>query len=492
MLTTIAAATLAGTQPERDAVPLCVDLDGTLVRSDTLIECLFALGRRWQVVKGLVRLLTTGKAAFKQCIMQNAALDPALLPYNVELVEYLCTQKAAGRRLVLATASDLGIARAIADHLQLFDEVIASDGVDNLKGEAKASALVRRFGVKGFTYAGDSRSELVVWSAARSGIIVNATARVAAAARKAVPIEAEIADRSVPARAALRAMRPYQWVKNLLVFVPIFTAHAITEISAWVGAAGIFAAFCATASALYLLNDLLDLGADRRHARKRDRPLASGALPLLVGAALAGLLLCLGIGLATVEGTLTVILIYAAASLGYSIKLKELPLIDVFLLAGLYTLRLFGGGEATGHLLSLWLFGFSSFVFLSLALVKRVEELMVLGRTGGDHVARRGYSAGDVAILQVFGCAAAFASCVVLALFVQDEATIRRYASPGLLWGIVPLVLLWLCRLWLSTARGHMHEDPIVYAARDWVSWLVAVVSLLLLGAAKVATFTSL
>ena len=491
MVTTIAAATPTGTQPQRDAIPLCVDLDGTLVRSDTLIEGLFGLSRRWQIVKGLVRLGTTGKAAFKQCIMQSAALDPALLPYNHELVAYLRTQKAAGRRLVLATAADLSIARSIADHLQLFDEVVASNGVDNLKGEAKASALVRLFGVKGFAYAGDSRSDLAVWSVACSGVIVNASAGVEAAARNAVPIEAKIAERSALAHAALRAMRPYQWVKNLLVFVPIFTAHAITEIPAWIGAAGMFAAFCATASALYLLNDLLDLEADRRHPRKRDRPLASGALPLLTGAALAGLLLCLGIGLAAVEGTLTVILLYAAVSFAYSIKLKELPLVDVFLLAGLYTLRLFGGGEATGHPLSLWLFGFSSFVFLSLALVKRVEELMVLGRSGGDRAARRGYGTGDVAILQVFGCGAAFASCVVLALFVQDEATIRRYASPGLLWGIVPLVLLWLCRLWLVTARGYMHEDPIVYAARDWVSWLVAVVSLLLLGAAKVTTFNS-
>ncbi len=424
--------------------------------------------------------------------MQAAALDPALLPYNEWLVAYLREQKAVGRRLVLATAADMSMARAVADHLGLFDEVIASNGADNLKGAAKAAALVRRFGAKGFAYAGDSRADLAVWAAARRGITVNAAPRVAAAARKATAIEAEIADRPSLFRAALRAMRPYQWVKNLLVFVPIFTAHVVTDISAWIGALGMFAAFCAAASAIYILNDLFDLGADRRHASKRNRPLASGALPLGRGGVLAGLLLCLGLGLAAVDGTLGVILLYAAASLGYSIRLKELPLVDVFLLAGLYTARLFGGGEATGHRLSLWLLCFSSFLFLSLALVKRVEELTGPGGTGGGRASRRGYVAGDAAILQIFGCAAAFASCVVLTLFVQSETAMQQYASPGLLWGTVPLMLFWQCRLWLSTARGYMHVDPIIYATRDWVSWLVAVGLLLILSAAKVSTIAVL
>ena len=480
MLNTTAVAEAAATYSEMP-VPLCVDLDGTLVRSDTLIESLFALGPSRQVVAGLLRLVCAGRAAFKERIMQGAGLDPRLLPYNDALLAYLREQKATGRRLVLATGADQNVARAIADHLELFDEVIASNGIDNLKGEAKADALVRRFGAKGFAYAGDSRSDLAVWAAARTGITVNARASVKAAARRAVPIEVEFADRRPLVRVALQAMRPYQWVKNLLVFVPIFTAHAVTEMSAWLGAAGIFAAFCATASAIYILNDLFDLDADRRHPSKRDRPLPSGALPLTTGAALAGVLFCLGFWLAAIDGTLAVMLIYAAASLGYSI--------DVFLLAGLYTIRLFGGGAASGHWLSLWLLGFSSFLFLSLALVKRVEELMVLGASGGRRVARRGYFVADAPILQTLGCGAAFASCVVLALFVQSEATIQRYSSPGLLWGMVPLMLFWQCRLWLATARGYMHDDPIIYAARDWVSWLVAVALLLVLSAAKVTPF---
>ena len=297
---------------------------------------------------------------------------------------------------------------------------------------------------------------------------------MAAAARKTVPIEAEIDDRCPFFGAALRTMRPYQWVKNLLVFVPIFTAHALDDMHAWLAAAGMFAAFCAAASAVYILNDLFDLEADRRHATKRSRPMASGDLPLTTAAAIAAGLLLLGLGLAWLDGTIGVVLVYIAASLGYSVKLKELPLVDVFLLAGLYTIRLYGGGEATGYALSLWLLAFSSFLFLSLALVKRVGELTTLGQSGGRLAARRGYSVADAPILQTFGCAAAFSSCVVLALFVQSEWVLQRYSSPGLLWGTVPLMLFWQCRLWLSVSRGYMHADPIIYASRDWVSWLIA------------------
>ncbi len=216
--------------------------------------------------------------------------------------------------------------------------------------------------------------------------------------------------------------------------------------------------------------------------------MASGALPLATGAALGVSLLLGGLVLAALAGVFGVILAYAAVSFAYSVKLKELPLIDVFLLAGLYTFRLVGGGEAAGHRLSLWLLAFSSFLFLSLAFVKRVEELTGPGGSDGRRLSRRGYDSGDVAILQIFGCAAAFSSCVVLALFVQSEADAGHYSSPGLLWGMVPLFLFWQCRLWLSTARGYMHVDPIIYAARDWVSWLVGLGLLVLLSAAKVGT----
>jgi 4-hydroxybenzoate polyprenyltransferase len=468
--------------------PICVDLDGTLVRTDTLVEGLLTLGLGRRFLQAVL-LLFGRRAAFKAFVARNADIDPALLPYNEELLLWLREQKALGRRLVLATAADVRIARAVAGHLGLFDDVIASDGVENNKGAVKADALALRYGHGNFTYVGNSRTDLPVWRASGSAVLVNVPAGVDASARRLVTVEAEISDRSSAARAALRAIRPYQWVKNLLVFVPIVTAHALGELSAWTGAATMFLAFCAAASGIYLINDLSDLSSDRRHARKRHRPLANGALPILAGAALAPVLLAFGIALGAAAGALWVILAYMALSLGYSLRLKEKPLIDVFILGALYTIRLVGGGVATGHVLTLWLLAFSGFIFLSLAFVKRVEELRVLhDLSPGLSTPRRGYYASDLTILQSFGCGSAFSSCIVLALFVQDQVVTQQAASV-LLWGIVPLLLFWQCRLWLSTARGYMHDDPIIYAARDWVSWLVAIAACAIL---TLASFPSL
>jgi 4-hydroxybenzoate polyprenyltransferase len=299
------------------------------------------------------------------------------------------------------------------------------------------------------------------------------------------PIERQIDERAPWCSAILQAMRPYQWVKNLLVFVPIVTAHAYGELEAWKGAVLIFGAFCATASALYIVNDILDIAADRRHPRKRLRPFASGALSPFVGLLCAIPLLALGLSLAAMGDTLLVALAYAGSSLLYSVKLKELPLVDVFALAGLYVLRLLAGGEATGHRLSLWLLGFSSFLFLSLAFLKRVGELCSLATAGAGDATRRGYLASDALMIQIFGCCAAFTSSVILAIFVQSEATAERYASPVILWGTIPLMLFWQCRLWLSTARGYMHDDPIVYSARDPVTWAVLVCLIALMTTAK-------
>lgn len=469
--------------------PLVVDLDGTLVRTDTFTENIMALANDWGALAGMLGIVAGGRSRLKSHVASSARIDAALLPYSERFLAYLRAQKEEGRRLVLATAADSSVANAVADHLGLFDEVFASDGTRNLKGEAKARALVDRFGAKGFTYAGNSRADLPVWRAAQAAIIVNAPSGVADAARAIGPVEAEFDERELRLLGLLRAMRPHQWVKNFLVLVPIFTAQAYGEVASWINASLIFAAFCATASGIYIVNDLTDLAADRSHPRKRLRAFASGAVPPGLGLAWAVALIGIGAALAYSVHSLAVIAIYAAASLLYSAKLKEQPLVDVFCLAGFYTIRLFGGGAATGHSLSLWLFGFSSFLFLSLALVKRVEELSSIARSNGRNTVRRGYLASDAAILQIFGCAAAFASSVVLALFVQSEATAQQYQSPGLLWGIVPLMLFWQCRLWLSTARGYMHEDPIVYAAHDWVSWAVGAMLVLLLAVAKSTSF---
>lgn len=476
--------TSAAILPPPTTLPLCVDLDGTLIRSDMLHEGICALASD-PLVFGTLLPLLRGRAAFKQAVATRAPIDPALLPYNETLLAWLRAQKAAGRFLVLATAADRQVAHAIADHLGIFDEVIASDGIHNLKGETKADALVARFGRQGFCYAGNSNSDLPIWRQAGSAVVVNAPSGALAEVRRTIPVELALEDRPNLLRELMRAMRPHQWVKNILVFVPILTAHAMTEAPAWIGGILLFTAFCCTASAIYLINDLLDIAADRAHPRKRLRPFARGAIPLPVGALAAGVLLLTGLILARIGDGAWIIIVYALMSISYSLRLKELPLVDVFMLAGLYTIRLFGGGEATGHRLSLWLLGFSSFLFLSLALLKRVEEMMSLSSSGGAKAARRGYTPADTPILQQFGVASAFASSIVLSLFVQSEASLQHYASPNLLWLVVPLLLSWQCRMWLAGSRGQMHHDPIVYAARDRLSWIIGVAVLAVLVAAK-------
>jgi 4-hydroxybenzoate polyprenyltransferase len=472
--------------PAVSLLPLCVDLDGTIVRSDTLLEGIFALPLSSRTIWCFAGLFS-GRVAFKKRIAETSALNAAFLPYNQELLAYLHQQKAAGRTLILVTAADVTTARLVAEHLQLFDEVIATDGVENVKGRAKAQVLTSRFGEKGFVYAGNSRTDLPVWRAANSAVIVNAPSSVASAARRFGTVEKEIDERPSLFAGIVRAMRPHQWIKNILIFVPIITAHAMRDVSGWIHAIFAFLAFCSTASGIYLVNDLSDLSADRRHPRKSQRPFACGAVPLHLGAVIAALLLLAGVGLAILGKVLLIILIYAAMSIAYSAKLKEMPLVDVFMLAGLYTIRLFGGGQSSGYAVSFWLLAFSNFIFLSLALVKRVAELKTIA-PGEANIARRGYRPGDLSILQMFGCGSALAASLVLALFVQNEATLDLYASPGLLWGLVPLVLFWQFRLWLATTRGNMRDDPITYAAGDWVTWLVGGASLVILLAAKSLT----
>jgi 4-hydroxybenzoate polyprenyltransferase len=445
-----------------------------LIRTDSLVEALLSLVSQRDGLGKLPRVIAS-RAALKQQVGLHASLNPETLPYNEELLAFLAEQKSAGRRIVLATAADARIGQAIADRVGLFDEVIASDGTRNLKGPAKARELVRRFGHKGFDYAGDSRADLAVWREADGIVLVNASPSVARRARALGPVLREFDRPFAVVPMALKAMRPYQWVKNLLVFVPLIASRSFSDLGGLIGAICMFASFCATASGIYLINDLFDLEADRAHPRKRLRPFASGALGPGIGAALAVALVATGFALAFAAGAEALLATYALISVCYSVGLKKFPLLDVFILAALYTLRVVAGGVASGHPVTLWLLAFSGFTFLSLALVKRTGEIKQL-RDGGREAAttRRGYRSDDVDMLKMFGCSSAFASSVVLALFVGSAAAEQPYASPETLWAMVPLTLFWQLRLWLSTERGHMHDDPIVYASKDWVSWVVA------------------
>jgi len=453
--------------------PLCVDLDGTLVRTDMLIENFVVLLRDWKVLLRIPFWLIEGKARLKNELAKHAQIDPTVLPYNQGLLDYLQVQKSLGRYLVLATAADQVVTQRIADHLGIFDEILASDGSVNLTGKTKGRTLSARYGKRQFSYAGNGRSDLAVWESAGAAVLVNASPSISRAALRTTKLEHKID--ACPPRFPylLRAMRPYQWSKNVLVFLPILTSNSLGETRAWFHAGLMFLALCAVASGLYLLNDLTDLAADRKHPRKKQRPFASGALPLVVGLGMVPFLLLLG-GLAAVASSAPMfVALYALVSLSYSFKLKEMPLIDLFTLSALYTLRLFAGGQSTGHPVSLWLLAFSSFLFLSLVIIKRVAELGSICHEGTSRAVRRGYEVDDQFVLIAMGMGASFASSVVLALYVQSQIAVLQFVRPFVLWAIVPLMLFWQCRMWLSTARGYMHDDPIVYAAGDWVSWLV-------------------
>jgi 4-hydroxybenzoate polyprenyltransferase/phosphoglycolate phosphatase-like HAD superfamily hydrolase len=457
-----------------ELLPICVDLDGTLVRTDTLVEGVLAMLSNPASWRHLPELLTPNKAVFKQTVAQHAALQVELLPYNAELISWLEDCRAAGHPILLATAADAGVAHAVARHLALFDEVVCSDQQRNLKGPAKAAALVDRFGSKRFHYVGNDSSDLAVWREAAKIVAVDVSDSLLYRAAELGPLSKTLGRSQSDLSAVVRAVRPHQWSKNLLVFVPMLAAQAVAEPLSWLVAILLFVSFSAAASSIYVVNDLLDLASDRRHPRKRNRPLASGALSIPKGVAISALLAVCGLGLAAWTGALLVVVIYAALSFSYSMALKRFPLVDVFVLAALYTLRILAGGVATGHTASLWLIAFSGFLFLSLALVKRTEELRRIERNptivGND---RRGYQAGDRELLQMLGCASGFSASVVLALFVGSATASANYRAPEVLWAVVPLILFWECRLWLATTRGYMHDDPIVYASRDWVSWLV-------------------
>jgi 4-hydroxybenzoate polyprenyltransferase/phosphoserine phosphatase len=459
--------------------PICVDLDGTLVQTDTLVEGLVAVLSGRYSLSRLAALLTLNRAALKQRVAEFVGCAAELLPYNPAVRSYLQEKRLEGHHLVLATAADARVAKAVADHLDLFDEVICSDGTRNLKGATKAAALVERFGHKNFDYIGNDRSDLPVWRAAAEIITVNVPRDVVRELRKFDSPTTTLSTPSPLSSALLRAMRPHQWSKNLLVFVPMITAHALTEVSEWISAFLLFLSLSATASALYIVNDTLDVFSDRRHPRKRLRPVASGALPITSALAAAIVLLAAGAGFAWAAEGISVMVAYGALSLVYSLWLKRYPLVDVFMLAVLYTMRILGGGIVTGHSATVWLLAFSGFIFLSLALVKRVGEMLAIEQTHDKRSnARRGYRQDDIVILQMFGCAAAFASSIVLTLFVNSTTALQEYRAPEVLTLIVPIILFWQCRLWLATVRGNMHDDPIVYAVSDWVSWLVAATTL--------------
>lgn len=469
---------------DRD-VPLCVDLDGTLIRTDMLLESALALVRRNPFfLFCFVAWLARGKAYLKRRIAQRAAVDVATLPYDARVLAWL-REQGDGRRCVLCTASDQRWADAVAAEVGGFDEALGSDGVRNLGGRGKALALCERYGERGFDYAGNAAADLHVWRRARRAVVVNARAGVLARARGECAVERVFA-REPAGRAWLAALRPYQWVKNALVFVPLLAAHEAFVPGVALRGLLAFAAFCLCASAAYLLNDLLDLDADRRHPRKRSRPFASGALPLEAGLVAAPLLIVAAFVLAlSLSPTFAwVLLAYAIATLAYSLALKRVAVLDVLTLAALYTLRIIAGAVAVPVPASSWLLAFSMFVFFGLAMLKRYIEVRGAVAAEQARVAGRGYGARDLAPIRALGLGSGYASVLVLALYINSTKSESLYRHYHALWLLVPILLYWTARAWSLARRDRMHDDPIVFALTDATSLVALLASALVVALA--------
>lgn len=469
-----------------ERTPLFADLDGTLVKSDLLIESLLVLikCKPTACLLALGWLLRHGKGFLKSKIAEHVEINPQTLPYHAQFLYFLRTEAAKGRSIYLATASSQKFAKAIADYLGIFSGVLASDQKLNLKGNLKLAEIRRICSQGEFDYAGNARSDLYVWRYARRALLINCPHRIESLARKHGNVSAVFDDRQKRLFTYAQALRLHQWLKNVLLFVPLFTSHSWRLEALW--QAGIAAiAFGLAASSVYVLNDMLDLNSDRLHPQKRTRPFASGALPLIHGVALMVVLALMSLALGGILSGrfLAALGAYLGLTAAYSVRLKQYSLVDVIILAVLYTLRLIAGAVAIDVVMSFWLLAFSMFLFLSLALVKRCSELVSLREIGVFQLAGRHYAASDLTNLTIMGTASAYVSVLVLALFINSQDVTMRYSNPQMLWLLCPLMLYWVSRVWLKTGRGEMDVDPIIFALRDYGSRYVvaAIIAVVLL-----------
>lgn len=453
--------------------PLVLDLDHTLLRSDLLVECLVAALRRNPFILLLALVwLMRGKAVLKQKLAAFAPDDLEAIPAHDGVVELAEREARRGRAIVLATASDELMARRVARRFAFIGEVMASNGVRNLKGPTKADALADRF-PQGFIYAGDSPADLTVWKKAGSAVGVNLqpkTAKALAALSKPMLL---LNDAKHPGRVLIKAARVKQWAKNALIFTPLFLAGMMTDMVAWRDAMLAFFGLGFVASATYLLNDLFDLNDDRRHWTKRNRPLASGTLPIGEGLMLVPVLAIAGFALAFAAGwpVFATVALYTLITLAYSFHVKRVPVLDVAVLATLFTLRLFLGVVAIGAVISPWLFVFSMALFLSLSTAKRHTEVVRMALHGQSKTAGRGYIARDEPMLLALGLAAAMSAVVLFSLYLTAEAfQAAMYSAPGFLWATPILLFLWLGRIWLVSQRGELDDDPVAFALKDRAS----------------------
>ena len=462
------------------SLPLCVDLDGTLIQTDSLLEsCLRLISQQPLILLLMPFWLLYGKAGFKQKVSQRVELSADSLPFNTNLLKYLTQQRLHNRHLVLVTAANIKIAKMITAHLNIFDEVIASDKVLNLSGKNKAKALVNKFGDKGFVYAGNANVDLDVWQHSAAAIVVNGSAALMTKAKKLTSIEKVFpkAEKNI-VKVILKAIRVHQWAKNMLIFTALILSHNWFNNDSIQLSILAFFSFCFAASSIYLINDLLDLEADRKHQTKKYRPLASGTLSIQSAIFMIPVLLGFSYLFASFINLdfILILTVYLILTTAYSLFLKPIALLDVITLTSLYTIRIIAGATAINVPLSYWLLAFSMFIFLSLALIKRYSELKNLIQKGQTSAMARDYHVDDLPAVSLFGISSGYISVLVLVFYTHDLQAGTLYTSPDWLWFVAIAVLYWISRMWLLTFRGQMNEDPVLFAIHDRNSYVVSLI----------------
>ena len=465
------------------SVPLCVDLDGTFVKTDTLVESVILhLKSKPLEIFNYVKWILKGKCFFKQKIADRVDLTIETLPRNEQFTKFLIDEKRKGRHIVLTTASNQKVADRINKHFDMFDDILASDQSRNLKGRIKRQALVGRYGESRFDYAGNSSQDLAVWSHARHAIVVNPSASIRSKVKNLPNVTHVFDDRSGLFKLVVNVIRVRQWPKNLLVFVPLIVSQKIFNTQLTLYASLAFFCFCLCASSLYVINDLLDMPADRQHPIKSSRPFAAGDLPPSLGiiVSLSLLTIALLCALLLSVSFMCYIVFYGMVSFLYSMFLKNIAIIDVFTLSGLYTLRILAGGTATSIPISFWLLSFSTFIFFSLAILKRYTELLRIDKKGHTQkIIGRGYWTNDIDTLRTLGISSGCLSVLVMAFYINSEQVTLLYERPTVLWALCPLLLFWVCRIWLLAGRGQVDDDPVLFAVKDWVSLSIGILTIL-------------
>jgi 4-hydroxybenzoate polyprenyltransferase/phosphoserine phosphatase len=455
-------------------VPLCVDLDGTLILSDVLWESVIQLWSKPLAALRVTWALRHGKASMKGVLAEAIPIDPTSLPYREDLLTYLHSQYAEGRQIILVTATHHLIAQRVAEFLGIFSAVKASEGHFNLGGINKRDVLIKEYGVGGFDYIGDHNKDLVIFSSARLALLADPSQSLKEKTAKVAKIDKVFEHPRNWFNIIMRALRVHQWAKNSLLGVPLVTAHKVLDFNAWMNLLLAFICFSLLASATYIVNDLHDLQLDRKHQKKRFRALASGDLPIPIGIVLAVLLMVFSFALTSAflpRFFLMYLIIYAVITMAYSFDLKRRLIADVLILAILYTLRIMAGAAAIDVGVSEWLLMFSFFFFISLALLKRYIELE---KISDGNIPGRGYMPCDTEIIMSIGPTSGLLSVLVMAQYINSPAVTKLYQTPQLLWMLCLLLVYWITRIWFLAKRGWVHHDPIVFALMDKRSYVVA------------------